>query len=204
LSTVLLLATFIAAQSPVPSAPPAPEVGVPFGCGLKFPVSQAHAVGSHLHNDTFAWDFKMPEGIPIVAAGDGWVRMARGDSRVGGCDPRFAADSNYVVIAHPNGLETQYLHFERVVVKAGDTVKKGDLIGFSGKTGWACGSHLHFKVARPVGNGWNNPSVTARLAGHGDPNTGAWIAAPACPPEKLPIVEAPRPPKSEGLGGSQM
>jgi murein DD-endopeptidase MepM/ murein hydrolase activator NlpD len=158
-----------------------PEVGIPFGCGLNFLVSQAHDTGSHTQHDTWAWDFRMPDGVPIVSALDGVVRMARGDSTRGGCDPKFAADSNYVVVQHDQGYETQYLHFQSVVVKAGDRVRKGDLLGYSGRTGWACGSHLHFKVTRTGGRGWNNPSVRAVLAGHGDPQVDAPIQAPRCP-----------------------
>lgn len=171
-----LIAAAVLAQAP---ATP-PEVGVPFGCGLTFPVSQAHAVGSHANNDVWAWDFRMPEGTPIVAASDGVVRMARGDSTIGGCDAQFAPYANYVVVAHPNGYETQYLHFREVVVKQGDHVKAGQLLGYSGKTGWACGAHLHFKVATPVSVGWNNPSVPARIFGYGDPQLDAQIAAPTC------------------------
>jgi murein DD-endopeptidase MepM/ murein hydrolase activator NlpD len=203
----LLTALFVAltlAQTP-PTGVDGPEFAVPFGCGLQYPVSQAHAVGSHLNNDTYAWDFKMPEGVPIVAAADGVVRMARGDSTVGGCDVKFASSANYVVITHPNGLETQYLHFERVVVHPGDPVKKGDLIGFSGKTGWACGSHLHFKVAQAAGTGWNNPSVLARLVGHGDPVAGVLIRAPECKDETLRVMMASgEQQKPSGQGGSDV
>ena len=72
-------------------------MGIPFACGQTFTVSQAHDTGSHLQNDTWAWDFRMPEGVPIVAAMDGTVRLARGDSTQGGCDPRYARFANYVV-----------------------------------------------------------------------------------------------------------
>jgi len=122
----------------------------------------------------------MPEGVPIVAALDGLVRVARGDSQIGGCDPRFAADANYVVLAHDSGWETQYLHFSKVVVTAGQRVRAGQLLGYSGKTGWACGPHLHFKVARAEGPGWNNPSVPARIRGYGDPVLDTLIDAGAC------------------------
>src|SRR5262245_58557838 len=105
-----------AASAPEPLAAPeplltVPEARVPFGCGLTFPVSQAHETGSHLQHDAWAWDFRMPEGTPVVAAYDGVVRLARGDSARGGCDVRFAPFANYVVVDHGNGLETQYLHF---------------------------------------------------------------------------------------------
>lgn len=182
-----LLATIALSAAPEPTAASAmaavlsvPEARVPFGCGLSFPVSQAHQVGSHLQHDTWAWDFRMPEGTPVVSAYEGVVRLARGDSATGGCEPRFAPFANYVVVDHKNGLETQYLHFSKVVVKPGDRVKAGDLLGYSGRTGWACGAHLHFKVARAEGPGWNNPSVRARIAGHGDPQVNAEVIAPAC------------------------
>jgi murein DD-endopeptidase MepM/ murein hydrolase activator NlpD len=170
-----------AAERSGDSEPPhLPEVWVPFECGHSYPVSQAHGAGSHLANDTWAWDFRMPTGVPIVAAQDGTVRVVRGDSHTGGCDPRYAPDANYVVISHAGGLETQYLHLESVRVKPGDGVKAGDLLGSSGTTGWACGSHLHFKVARSEGSGWNNPSVPARIKGYGDPQTDTLVTSKAC------------------------
>lgn len=179
---------------------PPPEVEVPFGCGRSFVVSQAHHTGSHLERDAHAWDFRMPEGEPIVAAADGVVRMARGDSALGGCDASFARHANYVVVSHEGGVETQYLHFSKVVVKSGDRVKAGQLLGFSGRTGWACGAHLHFKVAQAKGNGWNNPSLPARVAGYGDPDVGTWIHAPRCTQERpfiasLGAEDRPAPPR---------
>jgi murein DD-endopeptidase MepM/ murein hydrolase activator NlpD len=170
-------------------------VGVPFGCGMSFPVSQVHNVGSHVNNDGWAWDFRMPEGTPVVAALEGVVRLARGDSKDGGCDPQLAREANYVVLEHEGGLETQYLHFSSVLVHPGDHVRRGQLLGYSGKTGWACGAHLHFKVAIPVGEGWNNPSVEARIRGYGDPGLEIWVSSPACG-ANAPVVAdtgAPRP-----------
>jgi murein DD-endopeptidase MepM/ murein hydrolase activator NlpD len=157
-----------------------PEVAVPFACGRIHTVSQGHDTGSHKYNDTYAWDFRMPEGTPIVAARDGLVRMARGDSTEGGCDEKFAPKANYVVVSHGDGLETQYLHFSAVVVKPGERVKQGQLLGFSGATGWSCGPHLHFKVAKETGRGWNNPSVPAKIVGYGDPVRDTRVAAPLC------------------------
>jgi hypothetical protein len=147
---------------------------------MSFPVSQVHNVGSHVGNDTWAWDFRMPEGTPVVAALDGVVRLARGDSEEGGCDPAMARKANYVVIESLGHVETQYLHFSAVSVIPGQHVRRGDLLGYSGKTGWACGAHLHFKVATPVSAGWNNPSVEARLQGYGDPALETWVSSPPC------------------------
>lgn len=132
----------------------------------------------------------MPEGEPIVAAKDGVVRLARGDSTRGGCDISFAKDANYVVLQHEGGLETQYLHFSKVVVKAGDPVKAGQLLGYSGTTGWACGAHLHFKVTG-LGEGWNNASVTAHLAGYGDAQFGVRVSSGKCSPKRPYIASLP-------------
>ncbi len=78
-------------------------------------------------------------------------------------------------------------------------MKEGDLLGYSGKTGWACGSHLHFKVARPDGSGWNNPSIPSRIKEYGDPVAETWVAAPRCDPVRLAALEPKKsvdPPKT--------
>jgi hypothetical protein len=167
---------------------------------MSFPVSQVHNVGSHVGNDSWAWDFRMPEGTPVVAALDGVVRLARGDSTEGGCDPAMARKANYVVIESDGGLETQYLHFTSVTVNAGQHVRRGDLLGYSGKTGWACGAHLHFKVATPTSGGWNNPSVEARLAGFGDPALESWVSSPPC---AAPLQVAGQQPAPRAVPGEE-
>lgn len=146
----------------------------------------------------------MPEGVPIVAARAGRVKLARGDSQLGGCDPSFAPHANYVVVAHGDGYESQYLHFQSVTVVPGEWVEAGDLLGYSGKTGWACGAHLHFKVALEAGPGWNNPSVPATIAGYGDPEPKTWIMAPACGERQPALKQAELPTRSRSvsLGGS--
>ncbi len=190
-ATLLLLSSIVAAAPSGTASAEAVEVRVPIPCGRRFLVSQAHATGSHLHYDTHAWDFRMPEGEPVVAAKDGVVRLARGDSKTGGCGIEYAKDANYVVIDHGQGVETQYLHFWKVVVKPGDAVKAGQLIGYSGKTGWACGAHLHFKVARTQGPGWNNPSVPATLVGHGDPQAGDAVHGGRCGADEPYLASLP-------------
>lgn len=208
MSLLKLLATFGLLFSPESAARPVeqPEqpvqavVGVPFGCGLAFEVSQGHNTGSHLHNDTWAWDFRMPEGVPIVSARGGTVRMARGDSTIGGCDQKFAKHANYVVVDHGDGTEAQYLHFSSVVVEAGQKVEGGELLGFSGKTGWSCGPHLHFKVAKRVHNGWNNPSIPAHIEGYGSPGVRTLVNAPVCDPKNEVLQAAAQ--KNAPVAGS--
>lgn len=136
---------------------------LPWTAFVEFNVSQGHNVGSHLGSGTWAWDFAMPTGTAVLAAHDGTVRAAKGDSIVGGCDAKFAEKANYVVVDQGNGYESLYLHLRGVVVPAGRKVKRGEIIGYSGETGWSCGAHLHFQIQRsPSGGGttgWYNESI---------------------------------------------
>lgn len=57
---------------------------------------------------------------------------------------------NHIIIEHENGYKTLYAHlkYQSITVKAGDVVKKGQVIGYMGETGTAYGSHLHFEVRK--------------------------------------------------------
>lgn len=55
-------------------------------------------------------------------------------------------NGNYVVIEHSNTLKTTYNHCNKLLVKEGEKVKKGDVIALVGATGYATGNHLHFEV----------------------------------------------------------
>lgn len=83
-------------------------------------------------------DFGMPIGTPILAAEDGIVLMAANNGRV--------QYGRYVVLKHNNSLTTLYSHMSRQAVKTGDEVRRGDVIGYVGNTGYAFGPHLHFSV----------------------------------------------------------
>ena len=81
-------------------------------------------------------------GAEIVSASDGVVVNAGNQDRY--C-PR-GAYGKYVVIKHNNGLTTLYGHLASYIIEEGEPVKRGDVIGYMGKTGWATGPHLHFTV----------------------------------------------------------
>ncbi len=92
------------------------------------------------HNGT---DFATPIGTPIVATGDGTVVMTRKHPYAG----------NYVVVEHGSKYKTRYLHLDKILVKKGQKVSRGQRVGLSGKTGRVTGPHLHYELieyGRPV------------------------------------------------------
>jgi len=109
---------------------------------------------THIGNLCNSIDFLVPEGTEIYAAAEGEVSSLKDDSNQGGFDPKYWYDGNYVVIKH-KGESTGYEHFryKDVIVKVGDTVKQGQLIGYSGNTGYSRGPHLHFEVMEFFGSG---------------------------------------------------
>jgi murein DD-endopeptidase MepM/ murein hydrolase activator NlpD len=81
-------------------------------------------------------DLASPRGTPIYAAGDGVVEKAGWSSGYG----------QFTLIKHANGYETGYGHQSKIIVKAGATVKQGQIIGYVGSTGNSTGNHLHFEI----------------------------------------------------------
>ena len=81
-------------------------------------------------------DISADRGDPVYATADGKVTNASAAGNYG----------NLVVVDHGFGLETRYGHLSAFKVKAGQTVKRGDLLGQVGSTGRTTGSHLHYEV----------------------------------------------------------
>lgn len=88
--------------------------------------------GHHTGNDIPA-----PSGTEIHAANAGVVTEVGRDSVYG----------NYIQISHGNGYSTFYAHMKSTaIVKEGETVSRGQVIGYVGTTGWSTGNHLHFEL----------------------------------------------------------
>ncbi|MEJ0053736.1 MAG: M23 family metallopeptidase [bacterium] len=85
-------------------------------------------------------DLGKPSGAPILAAAAGTVIVSKADGAWNG------GYGSYVVISHGNGTQTLYAHMSRDIATVGETVAKGDVIGYVGRTGEATGPHLHFEV----------------------------------------------------------
>lgn len=93
----------------------------------------------------YGLDIKVERGDTIRAAFDGKVRYVSYQRRGYG---------HYVVIRHPNGLETLYAHLTKKLVAENEVVKAGDPIGTGGNTGRSTGTHLHFET-RLIGKALN-------------------------------------------------
>jgi len=87
-------------------------------------------------------DFGASIGTPVLAAlGGEVVGVANTDSY-----PGCYSFGKWIMIKHPNGLSTLYAHLSVQGVQVGDTVQTGQIIGYSGNTGYTTGPHLHFGV----------------------------------------------------------
>ena len=102
------------------------------------------------HKERAALDFKMKRGTKICAAREGVVVRVKKDGDRGGWNKKYRSYGNNIVIQHPDSSRAGYWHLQKesALVNAGDTVKKGQVIGLSGKTGYAFFPHLHFLVWR--------------------------------------------------------
>ena len=80
-------------------------------------------------------DIARPEGTPVRAPADGIVTLA---------EPDMFFSGGTVFIDHGLGLSTSYLHLSKILVKVGQRVKRGQVIGRIGATGRATGPHLHW------------------------------------------------------------
>lgn len=123
--------------------------GLPFEKGKTFRVIQGY-YSSFSHKNRAAIDFNMSPGTKIIAAREGIVVRVKEDGDRGGLNRKYRQYGNNIVIEHSDGSRAGYWHLRKdgAVVNAGDSVKKGELIGYSGKTGYAALPHLHFIVWR--------------------------------------------------------
>ena len=82
-------------------------------------------------------DFSAKTGTPIYATGDGKISKVRKSRRGYG---------NHVIIDHSYGYKTLYAHMTKYIVKRGQKVKRGEVIGYVGSTGTSVAPHLHYEV----------------------------------------------------------
>ncbi len=83
-----------------------------------------------------AVDFAAPYGEPVLASGSGTVVYAGWKGGFG----------KYVQIKHPNGFRTSYAHLSKILVRSGEKVQQGQVLGKVGKTGLATAAHLDYRI----------------------------------------------------------
>lgn len=136
----------IASQLAATGAAPLPAGPIQEGSGgLIWPVSGPIASGFGGRNIGAGYeyhpgiDIAVPEGTPIRAAASGTVALQQSEAESGGY-------GNYTCIDHGGGLSTCYAHQSAFSVSLGDSVSQGEVIGYTGCTGYCLGPHLHFEV----------------------------------------------------------
>ena len=114
----------------IPSRRPIEQMSLSSSYGMR-----VHPITGKLarHNGV---DIPAPYGTPIYATADGIVGRAQ---RLGGY-------GNYVEVEHGNAIQTRYGHMSSFIVRPGQQVKKGDVLGYVGSTGRSTGNHLHYEV----------------------------------------------------------
>ena len=122
---------------------------------LPYAYDESHCVvqgyySRYSHKNRAALDFKMKKGNGVHAARGGVVVRVKEDGIKGGLKKKYRQDGNFIVIQHNDKTRAGYWHLQHngALVNTGDTVKTGQLIGLSGKTGYALFPHLHFLAWR--------------------------------------------------------
>lgn len=109
-----------------------------------------HDSPAHVEPLQYSIDFIVPKGTPIRAALGGKVVDLKRDGVKGGDTKEFEPFGNFIEIEHDDGEFSEYEHLKPggTTVKLNDIVRKGQIIGYTGATGWlgGLGPHLHFMV----------------------------------------------------------
>lgn len=143
-----------------------------FVYSLPFEIGKSHLIvqgyfGIFSHKERAALDFKMKRGTRILAVRDGVVTRVKEDGERGGWNRKFRSQGNNIIIQHSDNSRSGYWHLQKdgALVNVGDTVKQGQVIGLSGKTGYAAMPHLHFIVWSTDGRGrWQQVATRFQTA----------------------------------------
>lgn len=148
---------------------------LPFAPGARFRVSQGYGgTYSHTGKSYYSLDFTMPENTLICAARSGVVYRVTSHFAAGGTHPSFKPRANAIHVLHPDDTVASYLHLMQwgALVHAGQSVRTGQPIGFSGNTGWSDHPHLHFHVADAAYH--ERIPVEFNLGKHGTTELTTW------------------------------
>ena len=140
----------------------------PFRQNVKWKISQAFH-GGFTHQDEqnrYAVDISVPVGSAILAARSGVVMQTMGGfERAGTNSEKYSERSNIIRILHEDNTMGLYAHLKPggIMVREGQRIKSGQLIGYSGNTGYSTGPHLHFCLQ--INKGMRLVSIPFRMSG---------------------------------------
>ncbi len=162
---------------------------LPYEHNKKYRMVQG-ANGPYTHQGKYAWDFLMEEGTKICASRNGLVVQVKENSDIGGPDISFIKDANRITILHDDGSYADYVHLiqDGALVSPGDRVVSGQVIGYSGNTGWSTKPHLHFQVYKAIKFGVETFSVKFHLFN----DTATDVKYPVAQPGSHPIMRGVR------------
>lgn len=172
------------------AATTAAEADTSFIYQLPYPSGRTHLMiqgynSQFSHRGRLGLDFKMKTGSAILAARAGVVVALQEKHTKGGAKREYFRQANSVTIRHNDGTLSSYGHLKHngVVVDIGDTVQQGQLIAYSGSTGYSALPHLHFSVFRnkPAGGREMLPTRFYTRKGIQYLRPGRWYRAPQQP-----------------------
>lgn len=164
-SVLFLILFWLVFMAAVPEHYGPPGMKAPWPAGISYLCIKGRYGDTHLDEHTYhAFDFEMPIGSRVAAAADGVVSLAgyTGEDGYG----------NQLRIRHRNGSYTLYAHLSGHCVRVGQRVKQGQVIGFSGVTGYTFSPHLHFCVITR-----DNISLPSVFADIGVPVEDRWYTS---------------------------
>ena len=153
----------------------------PFSKDSKFIISQAfNGKFSHHNNyNRYAVDITMPLKTPIHATRSGVVIDVKNDFFKNGLTKSHKSRANKIRILHDDGSMASYVHLslETVQVYEGLKVSAGQLIGYSGNTGYSTGPHLHFSIMMNKGmDVVSIPFAFTTKRGVQEPRRSEWLS----------------------------
>ncbi len=117
-------------------------------------LTQGNGGQTHQGRMYYAYDLASPIGTPVYAMQSGQVIGLYDRYPDTGGGPDKSNKFNYVYLEHDDGFRSVYAHLQEgfrneITLAIGDRVERGDLIGFSGNSGWSGGPHLHVELQQP-------------------------------------------------------
>lgn len=132
------------AKAAAPPPAPVPSAGNPSSHGFQWPLSAPITSGYGYRVHPIHGTRRLHKGIDLAASSGSAIAASKGGTVISA--GWLGGYGNAVVISHGNGLTTLYGHQSKIAVTVGQSVGRGEVIGYVGSTGQSTGPHLHFEI----------------------------------------------------------